>query len=73
MNKSTDEADFKIAAQDYIDVINSGVERAKNAASKASSNQLPKGIPQGAVLTDEYTTDGRQLYKTLDGKYHTAD
>ena len=28
---------------------------------------------QGAVLTDEYTTDGRQLYKTLDGKYHTAD
>ena len=73
MNKSTDEEDFKIAAKDYIDVITSGVERAKNAASKASSNQLPKGIPQGAVLTDEYTTDGRQLYKTLDGKYHTAD
>jgi len=73
MNKSTDEEDFKIAAKDYIDVINSGVERAKNAASKASSNQLPKGIPQGAVLTDGYTTDGRQLYKTLDGKYHTAD
>ena len=72
MSQATSEADFKDAAQDYKDAVKALVEIQKNKAN-FPTQKLPKGIPQGAVLTDEYTTDGRQLYKTLDGKYHTAD
>ena len=63
MNKSTDEEDFKIAAKDYIDVITSGVERAKNAASKATNNQLPSSLTDIRTLPD-----GRKVGRDAQGK-----
>ncbi|HQO15935.1 MAG TPA: hypothetical protein PLG02_03140, partial [Methylotenera sp.] len=62
MNKSTSEEDFKIAAKDYIDVITSGVERAKNAASKATNNQLPSSLTDIRTLPD-----GRKVGRDAQG------